>query len=164
MALITTIHASIGGEYERATDRSKATYKLPGSDPIVLGNGTGAWKADLAFDDERQLTTGATENLDLAGVLADAFGQVLTMARLKAIEIEADKANTTLLTIGNVTNGAVLFFGASAHTIVLAAGERFVIASPTGWVITGATGDLLKVANAAGATATYRIKLVGASA
>ena len=72
MSLNVTINASIGGEYRKATDRGEARYPIPPSDPIVLRSGTGAGKADIFFDDERTLASNTSENLDLAGALADA--------------------------------------------------------------------------------------------
>lgn len=164
MPLHASVYASIEGQYSKATAKSEADYRLPSSDPIVYANGTGSGKADIAWDDERTLATGATENLDFAGAIADAFGTNIAAAKIKALQIESDAANTTALTIGNVTNGAQLFFGASAHTLVLQPGERFVIAGPVGWTITAATGDLVKVANASGASAKYRVKVIAASA
>jgi hypothetical protein len=47
---------------------------------------------------------------------------------------------------------------------VLKPGDKAMFVSRTGWTVTPATGDLLKVANAAGASATYTFKLIGASA
>jgi len=40
----------------------------------------------------------------------------------------------------------------------------FLLADPTGVTVTAATGDIIQVANAAGAAATYDIIIIGASA
>src|SRR5205807_7140969 len=99
------------------------------------------------------------------GVLIDAFGQTIAAANIKAIEISSLPANTTNLTFG--ATAATQFQGPFADVsdgLVLKPGDRAVLFSPAGWPVTAATGDLLKVANAAGASATYRIKLLGASA
>jgi hypothetical protein len=165
MSLHAIAHASIEGTLKRATARGEASYSFPGSEPIVFGNGTGLGKADIAWDDARTLGTAASENIDLAGVLADAFGQTIVAAKVKAIEIENPATNTTNITIGAAgSNPFQAFFGGAAHSVVLQPGDRFLIASPAGWAVVAGTGDILKVTNAAGAANIYRIKIVAASA
>lgn len=165
MSLRTTVHASIEGTLKRSTARAEASYSLPGSEPIVFGNGTGSGKADIAWDDQRTLASNTSENIDLAGALADAFGQTIAAAKVKAIEVENPAGNTTNITVGaagsNTFQGP---FGGAAHSIVLKPGARMVVADPVGWDVTAGTGDILKIANAAGASNTYRIKIIAASA
>jgi len=135
-------------------------------DGVVLG------QADLAWFDQRAVATAANDDIDLAGVLSDVFGATLTFAELVALFVinapRAGAANTTALTIGGGTNPAVGFLGGTAPTIgpiqpggflMLGAGH----ASGIGTVVAG-TGDILRVANAAGATANYQIGVIGRSA
>lgn len=160
-----TVRASIDGSARLSRDGRETLDPVPRSEDIVFGSGTGTGKADIAFVDDRSLASGANEALDLAGVLTDAFGQSVAIAKLKAIEISANAANTTNLTVGAaVSNTFVGFFADATDAIVLKPGARIVIADPVGWTVTAGTGDLLKVANAAGAAASFRVKLLGASA
>lgn len=140
---------------------------------LSLLNGTGLNQADLIYADQRTVLTGANDDIDLSGGLTDAFGVTITMVELVAMMIinapsdPTVAANTTDLTIGAGANPFVGFLGAT-HTIgpikpggamMLFAGD----ASGLGTVV-AATGDILRVANSAGATALYQVALIGRSA
>jgi len=143
------------------------TYPLAYTKYWDVTSGTGANQADVLYSAARTLSTAATEDLDLAGALATLFGATITAAKVKAVIIESVAANTTNLTIGNATSNQFQgFFGAVTHTIVLKPGEAFAFLSPAaaGLAVTAGTGDLLKVANAAGASATYNIIVVATTA
>ena len=131
---------------------------------IQHGDGTGANQATVMWSDTRTLTTGASESLDLSGSsLFDAFGVAIALTSIKGIILYASPANTTNLTIGNVTSGLATIFGAATQALTLHPGELLVKWTPlaAGYVVTAATADLLKVANAAGASANYDIILIG---
>ena len=131
---------------------------------VSLGDGVGAGQAQRMFSDTRTLASGASESLDLNGAgLLDAFGNAITFTKVKGILIAADLANTTVLTIGNVTNGIVSPFLAATGGVIVPPGGMFFSATPdvTAFGITAATADLLKVANAAGAAANYDVVLIG---
>lgn len=132
--------------------------------------GTGAGNADLAYWAERTLTASSTEDLDLAGVLTDAYGNVLTFARIKALAVFAAAANTNNVIVGGASGSPLAgLFGATTHTAVVRPGA-FVAwgcgsADATGYAVTATTGDLLKIANSAGSTSvTYDIVILGCSA
>ena len=136
---------------------------------MSLTNGTGAGNADKIFTDRRTLAASGTEDLDLAGVLLDAFGAAITWARVKGIFISAAAANTNNVVVGAAaaTQWATLLN--ATGTLTLRPGSSIcAIAGPadaTGWAVTAGTGDLLKVANSAGSTSvTYDIVIIGASA
>jgi hypothetical protein len=52
-------------------------------------------QVNVMFSDTRTLAASATENLDLAGVLADALGATITAAELVAVFIYAHAATPT---------------------------------------------------------------------
>jgi hypothetical protein len=133
---------------------------------ISLGSGTGANQADRLFTDRRTLAASASENLDLAGVLSDAFGAALTFSKLKAIIIVADSANTNNVNVSReATNGVPVFLAAGDGIPVLPGGMFVWVAPGAGVTVTPATGDLLTVANsAAGTSVTYDVYLLGTSA
>jgi len=164
-SLNTTVKASISAVNKKSLDGRDVVDTIPSSADIQLGNGTGYGKADIAFFDTRPLGASSSENLDLSGVLTDAFGQTITAVKVKAIEIENPEASLSTLTVGgaasNTFNGP---FSGATYTIDLKPGDKAVFVSRTGWTVTAATGDILKVANGAGGTANYNIKLICASA
>lgn len=127
---------------------------------FVQGNGA-LGTADVMFKDTRTLAASATENLDLAGVLLDAFGAVATSAEVVAIFIKAAAANVNSVIIGNVVNGFVGPLGATG-TYTVSPGDYYLAVSEAGWAVTAATADLLKIANSgAGTSVTYDILIIG---
>lgn len=133
---------------------------------ISLGSGTGANQADRLFTDRRTLAASASENLDLAGTLADAFGATLTFAKLKAVVIVAAAANTNNVNVTREGTSGVPVFLAAGDGIPVLPGGMFVWVAPgAGVTVTAGTGDLLAVANSgAGTSVTYDVYLLGTSA
>jgi hypothetical protein len=167
--LTSRIHAGIEGAYQApsafSTQLDIESFNKQSLQPISLDTGTGANQCDTMFCNERTLAASASENLDLAGTLTDALGNLLTFGHVKGIEIEADAGNTNSVVIGaTASNAFVGPFGASGNTWTLGPGDRLVAYSKAGWAVTPSTGDLLKVANSgAGTSVKYRITLIGTS-
>lgn len=165
-----------GYSFAASADLTAALDLASGSVPLAirravnLTSGTGAGKADRIFHDRRTLAASATEDLDLAGVLADAFGATLTFARVKLLYVAAAVGNTNNVIVGNATsNGFVSWVGGAAHTVTVRPGGFLALgageADAVGYAVTAGTGDLLKIANSgAGTAVTYDVVLIGASA
>lgn len=132
----------------------------------LVASGTAAGLADKVWSDTRVVTTGATDSLDLAGTLTDAFGSVVTFVKIRAIIFSAASTNTTTLTISRVATAGVPLFAADGDAIApLSAGGFFCWADPAaGLTVTATTDDILSIVNSAGASATYSITVVGTSA
>jgi hypothetical protein len=136
---------------------------------MSLSSGTGAGKADRVFSDRRTLAASATEDLDLTGVLLDAFGSAITFARIKGLIIVAAAGNTNNVVVGAAaTNAWATLLGATG-TVILRPGAFLAVgtgvADATGYAVTAGTGDLLKVANSgAGTPVSYDVHIIGASA
>ncbi|MHC2578228.1 hypothetical protein ACVI1J_009682 [Bradyrhizobium diazoefficiens] len=164
-ALNTIVRASIAAVNKRTLDGRDVVDRMPDAADIQLGSGTGYGKADIAFMDTRTLAASTSENLDLAGALVDAFGATIAAAKVKAIMIENPEASLSTLTVGaaasNTFNGP---FSGATHSVDLKPGDRVLFVSRTGWPVTAATGDLLKVANGAGGSVNYNIEFIAASA
>ena len=165
MPLITNIAATVSVDLTGSAGVGGAVpyFSKSKSSDIALTDGTGSNQASKVFSSTRTLATNTNEDLDLAGSLTDPFGVALTFATIKAIVIRSDPANTTNLTVSPApTNGFVGPFGASTHTVSVRPGGALVFAAPqTGWTVTAGTGDLLRVANAAGASAIYTVEIIG---
>lgn len=167
MALASEIHAQIKARQTSAPDLGQASADLGAGVALKLASGFAAGQADRIWADERTLAASASEDIDLAGVLADVFGAGLSFAKVKAILVVAAGANPGDVIVGGAaSNGFVGPFGAAAHTVAVKPGGAFLAADATaGWAVTAGTGDLLKVANASGAgAATYKIIVLGTSA
>lgn len=167
-SLRATIQASLNWIFRSSGDDGDAIVTAEMHAPIVLAQGTGSGRADIAYQDKsRTLAASATENLDLAGVLTDVFGATITDAKVKAIEVWADPGNTNDVVFGGAASNAFVGpFGGTLPTMALQPGGRAVIVAPNaGWTVTAGTGDILKVTNGgAGTPVTYGIKVLGASA
>ena len=139
-------------------------------DPLVLSklktmsNGTTTGLVSQMWHDRRTLGASATEDLDLAGGLTNAFGVTLTFATIKFVYIEASSTNVTnsVEVTRKATTGIPLFM-ADGDGISLAPGEFFMYFSPTvGKTITATTDDTLTFTNSAGTNSvTFDIILVG---
>ncbi len=160
-----------------ATQTGTNAFGGPGFTPSLNGtinttDGTAAGQADLMFMEERVVGDGANDDLDLAGALSDALGVTLTYITIVSITIVnapiSGAANTTDLTIGAGTNPFFGFLGSATDTVgPLKPGASFQIASSDAaglGTVTAATADILRIANSAGAAATYQICIVGRSA
>jgi hypothetical protein len=168
MPLSSSIKLSVVASLSAALDLVTASAPLALDAGLSLDTGTGAGQADRVFSDERTLSASANEDLDLSGVLTDALGAVITLARVKAIIVIASAGNTNNVIVGAAaSNGFAGPFGATTHTVQVRPGGFYAVAcsDATGWPVTAGTGDLLRVANAAGGTpVTYRIIIIGCSA
>lgn len=170
MALSGTLLAvSAFAELTQALDLGSGKAAQSLSRKMSLGSGTGAGKADRVFSDRRTLAASATEDLDLAGVLLDAFGQTITFARVKGLIVAAAAANTNNVVIGNATSNAWAALLGATSTAIIRPGAFLALgtgeADAVGYAVTAGTGDQLKVANSAGGTpVTYDIHIIGASA
>jgi hypothetical protein len=166
MAVTANISVSITGTQTNPLDLGTATLPFSDSLLIALTNGTGASMADKVFTDTRTLAASATEDLDLAGVLTDAFGATITFAKIKAIYIEAAVGNTNDVQIQRATANGVPLFMAALDGLPVKPGGCFLWACPgTGVTVTAATGDLFTITNSGGTTGvTYDVIIIGTSA
>lgn len=168
MPLTADLQLSVTGKHTGTLDLGTATFPFSLQSSFSLTSGTGAGQADRVFTDTRTLAPSATENLDLAGTLTDAYGATLTFVTIKAIIIRAAAANNAANQVQvtrPATNG-VPFVMAAGDGIALAPGFTFAwFGSGTGVTVTPATGDLITVTNSAGTNSvSYDVVIIGTSA
>jgi len=146
-----------------ALDLSTALDPLLVTEKLSLSNGTASGNASQVWRDTRTLTASATENLDFAGGLTNAFGVTLTFVRIKFIYIKASSANTNDVQVTRVATTGIPLFMADGDGIALGPGEWFCFGSPTtGKAVTATTDDTLTLTNSAGGTSVdYSIVVVG---
>ncbi|WP_291295815.1 hypothetical protein [Elioraea sp.] len=168
MPLTSTVDLSVAALYTKILDLQSASAPVQAKFTVSLAEGTGANQANRVFADRRTLAASATENLDLAGVLLDAFGDTIALARVKVLIVRASAANTNNVIVGGAgSNGFVGPFGAAAHTASVRPGGMvaFACADATGWPVTAGTADLLQIANSgAGTSVEYEVIIIGATA
>ncbi len=168
MALTSGVNVQLDALLTSALDLSTVSSPLTIAQHYPLTSGTGANQADKVWSDTRTLAASGTENLDLAGVLLDAFGVAITFVKVKAMLIRAASGNTNdVLVGGHATTAFVNWVSDPTDVIVVKPGGLFLLVAPgaSGYGVTAATGDLLKVTNSAGTTGvTYDIAILGTSA
>lgn len=166
MAVTADIQLAVTGKHTGSADLGTPTLAFGLSNAISLTNGTGASQADRVFTDERTLAASATEDLDLAAVLTDAFGAAITFAKIKAVIIKAATGNTNDVQLTRPASNGVPLFMAAGDGIAIKPGGSFAWFAPgTGVTVTPGTGDLLTLTNSGGTTGvTYDIVIIGTSA
>jgi hypothetical protein len=140
------------------------------SDPLsiiksrTITSGTGSDQADLLWHDERTLTNGATESLDLhGGTLSNSWGAV-TFDKVKGIAV-FNYSMTDGIKIGGVASGIGLF-NATTDILILPAASAtnkpslFLIEAPAAAGINVVTNDEIKVAHGGTTTNTITYDIV----
>lgn len=129
-----------------------------------LTSGTSSGQVDISFHDTRTLTSGSSENIDLAGTLTDSFGQTVSFAKVKVLMIRNKSTARTLTVGGAASNGFTSWVGSADDTVKVQPGGVFLLVAPgTGYTVTSNTGDILKIANDAGSTCDYDLIVLGTS-
>lgn len=169
MALTSSLSIAATAELSSALDLTTGRAPLQVRKAVTLASGTGVGKADKVFSDRRTLAASASEDLDLAGVLLDAFGATITFARIKGLIVSAAAGNTNNVVIGAAAATPWATLLGATHTLTLRPGATVGLfagaADAVGYAVTAGTGDLLKVANSAAGTAvTYDVVIIGVSA
>jgi len=169
MALTSKIRLQVNANQVNAIDLGESRSSRVLDVAVSLASGTGAGQGDLVFVDTRTLAASATEDLDLSGALADAFGVAQVFARVKALVIQAAVGNTNNVNVTRPASNGWPVFLAAGDGIGLRPGETLVltcgVADAVGHAVTAGTGDLLTVTNSAGTTGVdYSIAIIGCSA
>lgn len=169
MPLTSSVRLAVAASLRSALDLGTAVAPTSLNMSVNFADGVAAGQANRIFADTRTLAASATEDLDLAGALADGLGGVAAFARVKALVVHADEDNTNNVLVGRATsNGLSTLFGAAGAAILrpgaflaVAVGDEDAI----GYAVTAGTGDLLTIANSgAGSSVSYDIVVIGASA
>ena len=165
MSASAKVNIDVDAAFGGSPDLGTAVHKFFESYAQTFEDGAGANQIDQIFSDTRTLTTGANEDLDLAGGLTNALGDTLTFTAIKGIIISADLANGDNIEVGGAaSNGFINWVGDATDQVLIEAGGSFSLITPSaaGYAITAGTGDLLRITNADGAAAaTYTIILLG---
>lgn len=162
-----------------ASQKGANDFGGPSFAPVVeylaqFAAGVAANQADILWVDERSVAASTNDDIDLAGVLTDAFGAVITAAELVALavinkpKLVTATANLSNLTVGLGTNPFLGFLGGTLPTLgPLPPGAMAGLVAPgaagLGTIGAGAS-DILRVANGAGGTAVYQIAALARTA
>lgn len=168
MALTTRVTTRIQGEQTATGDNASGSVAIGGNawKDHVFTSGTGADQADRLWTKRRTVNASTTDSIDVSGSLTDSFGNAVTFAKVKAIQLINRSAAQTLTLQRPAANG-VPFLTAAGDAIPVPPGGSITLVGPTAAglaSVTAGTGDLIDVVNPAGASADYDITIIGTSA
>ena len=170
MALASLVSLNVQATQDAALDLGKAAFNASKTYSVSYQNGVAAGQANKLFTDTRTIAASANDDLDLNGVLTDAFGGSLALLRVKGLVVAAAAGNSNDVVVGGAASNPWLApFGAGTHTLKVKPGGVLAlfagIADATAWPVVAATGDILRIANGgAGTPVTYDIVIIGADA
>src|SRR5690349_7014671 len=170
MGLSSLVSLNVQASQSSALDLGNAAFTASKTYSTSYANGTAAGQANKLFTDTRTITASSNDDLDLNGVLTDAFGGSLALLRVKGLIVAAAAGNTNDVVVGGAASNAwVTPFGSATDKIKVKPGAVLALfaglADATGWTVTAATGDVLRIANGgAGTPVTYDIVIIGADA
>ncbi|MBA4092400.1 MAG: hypothetical protein C0494_17660 [Sphingobium sp.] len=164
MSLVGQILVNLKATLAGTVDIGSVSHDIDKKFVQAIADGVGAGQANQMWADNRTIAASTSENLDLAGSLANALGATLTFTSIKAILIIAAAANANNVVVGGAASNAFALFGDPTDTIAIRPGGCLLITdfNANGYAVTAATGDILKVANSgSGTTVTYDIVIIG---
>lgn len=163
--LSVNINVSMISEFVNSLDVGSVKYPFKFSSNNQFSNGVGANQANEIFTDTRTLAASGTEDLDLSGVLLNAFGSTIAFDRIKAMMVTASPSNTNdVLVGGHATLAVESFFGDASDTIRVKPGGTVALIAPdvNGYTVADGVDDMLTITNSSGGTGvTYTILLIG---
>jgi len=146
------LNITVNSTGTKALDLSTPNDQFPATafTGFQFTDGTGALKAEQHYHDTITLADGASTELDLAGGLTDAFGDTITLTKLKGIYLKNKSADATLIYGHSAANGIPIVNAAAlanAGGILIPPGgaDIKIAADADGWLITAGTGDKLKL-------------------
>jgi hypothetical protein len=166
MALVSRVGINVSATLTNVAGLVNAAGPLSEIFNTDFASGVAAGQADVLYTTQATILTAATLTIDLkGGGLTDPFGVAINPVKLKALYIKSAPSNTTILTIlGNAA--AVPILNTVATTLPLLPGGVFLYTAPplAGVAVTAATGDIIQIVNAAGASAVVNVIILGTSA
>lgn len=159
-----SLKLTLVGALSADSDIGTRNYNVNYSKSYAITNGTSANQANQIWTDTRTISASGSDDIDLAGVLTNAFGTTLTFTAIKGIIVCAATENTNNVVIGGDANGLIGWVGNANDVVNVKPGGIFAIYDPSavGYAVTASTGDILQIANSAGTTSvTYDIIVIG---
>lgn len=157
-----SVKVTLAHQYQNALDLTNVVDSLSKGYTDAFTDGTGAGKSQVVWHDQRTVATTSTDDLDLAGVLKNAFGTV-TFTKITAIFIKM-QTNTSgyKLEIGGDAAPVTGLFKDPGDIIYLLAGGMFLWTSPVNALaLTGGATDTLQIYNPSGGNVVYDIWIIG---
>lgn len=162
--LIGKVNVQLDAILTNAVGLATAQVNLSRGQGTPMQAGVGANQWDKVYSESAKSLSG-NYDLDLSGVLLDAFGVVCSFARVKCIVAIADPNNTGNVLIGGAATPFFGFLGSATDKAQVRPGGFVVFFAPdaVAWPVVNAASDLLRFAPSAG-TQLVDFAILGASA
>ena len=163
----TTLNARV--QLNVTANHTKTSGLVTGKDRLekvfeqLFTSGTGSGMADTLFHDERTLTDGSSEDLDIVGTLTDLFKDTVNLIKVKALIIKNTSTTQTLSVGGASATQFLSWVGSATDLVKIPPGGVMALYNPAGYTAAGGTADKLKILNSAGAACIYDIIIIGSS-
>ena len=148
------VSAGLTGQYIGSTALGTATALFNINQVVAFSEGSAANQAQYLYTAQPTIAASGSSNIDLAGATTDALGATLTCTTVKFIYVKAAAANTNNVLVGGAgSNTFINWVGDATDIVVVKPGGFLLLVAPgTGYAVTAATGDLLKLANSSSGT------------
>lgn len=173
--LAATIESRLGWEFKNLLDLSTPINRGGKRKALSFANGTGSNQINNMFEDRRTVAFSANDDLDLYGVLVNAFGSTLNFTKIKGIEI-FNLGPTSTAAVGytptegenlgldsSVSASVTSLFDASITSkLLIPSGGSFKLTAPLGGLtVTLTTADILRIKNRGTVSIDYDIIIYG---
>jgi len=115
----------------------------------TVSDGVSTNEMDLLWTARLTLTEGASQTLDLAGGLTNRFGNPISFAGVKWLQVNAPESNSGTITMGDEIAHWATFLSGTNDSVVIRPGCGLMMICPgtNTYGVTATTGDLLKFVN-----------------
>lgn len=158
-----SLSVSLKAKQTGAADLGTPSMLVDVSKSMEFTPGTAAvGQANVLFSDTRSLAASTGEDLDVAGVLADALGATIAAAEIVAVYVAAAPGNTNDVQVSRPAANGVPLFLAAGDGFALGPGDFSLRTYRNGVAVVAATGDLVHIHNGgAGTPVSYDIAIIG---
>lgn len=167
MPLTSKVRVGVDAQQTGAIDLGGKSASATKNWSVQFADGAAAGQANVLWQDTRTVAASGTDDIDLSGVLTDAFGGTITTAKIKSIVVAAAPGNTNNVVVGGAAgNQFASIFGDATDKVVVRPGGVFALsvgaADLNAYAVTAGTGDMLRVANSgAGTSVSYDVIIIG---
>ena len=154
----------LGWQFTNLLDGAVQDVNITHTDNLT--NGDGIHLATHPWRQDRVVAAGANDDIDLSGLLYDAFGQNLPFAKIKGIFVRNNNVTPgDIITVGGHGTAALVNWVAAANDKVRIYPGGFMLfwnPAAAGYAVTPASADMLRVAEVGGVNPVkYTIAFLG---
>lgn len=159
VTLTGNIRLNVGVELRDGTARDNLTV----TQEDQIATGTGANQCNNAIQLSYTIAGGATQSIDLAGVLVGAFSGVRTFTKIKYLIVQILTTTPgSVVNVGGNANAVSSFLGNANDVIKIGAGGTLLLSSPVdGYTVTASTGDIIDINNPGGSAVSIVVTIAG---